>query len=118
MKLNQVVERNQHSGVRRPKYVAVNSNKIRSNTYGGKPPENIKGKSFGFRDHNQNPETNKIVRNSRISTTYGSGSNRTNTSTGLPRNKANIICANTNIDVRKIANSHLGCSETQDSSIK
>lgn len=115
MKLNQVVDQDQHLKARRQEYGAINSHKIRSNTYGSKACENTKGRIFGFRDHNQNKDFNKKVRNSRISTTYGSGSNRTNISTGMLRNNNYVFSETNNTEARKVVNNNLERCETQDS---
>ena len=119
MKLNQAVERNGNSGPRKSNYLGVDSDKIKSNIYGvDQSNYNEKPKSYSFKNHNNQKDVNRGMRNSRASTTYGSGSNRTNTSTGLRRNKNYTMSDSKNPELRRIANSHLERSETQDGSLK
>lgn len=119
MKLNQVVERGSYSGPRIPDFTGVNSENIKSSTYGG---ENLRFKKVENKGRTQQPskmEVNKVQRNSRASTTtYGTGMLRSGNS-GSQRWAQDVSKTDPrSSEPRKFAHSNLERADTRDISLK
>ncbi|CAI2375152.1 unnamed protein product [Moneuplotes crassus] len=118
-KLNKRAEREQSSDLKKKKPKPNNNDSIAQGAYSAAQQiSKNKCRSYVFKDSSQKNEQGVFVRNSRASTTYGSGSNRTNTSAGLKRSTNNTLVNTNHSETRKIALSNIERTDIGNTGIK